>query len=126
MVKIWRNEDGNITTRTLFWLFLIVIIGYVAVKFVPPYMNYYMFKGEVDGEIQTAHVYSDQDIIKHILEKAGERDIPIEADDIILDRKESDIAVSIRYKVDVNFFYRYIKTLPFTIRVVKPIKSKTY
>ena len=126
MVKIWSNEDGNITTRTLFWLFFIVIIGYVAVKFVPPYMNYYMFKGEVDGEIQTAHIYSDQDIIKHILEKAGERDIPMEADDIILARKESDIAVSIRYKVDVNFFDRYIKTLPFTIRVVKPIKSKTY
>ena len=126
MVKIWINKDGNITTQTLFWLFLIVIIGYVAVKFTPPYMNYYMFKGEVDGEIQTAHIYSDQEIVKHILNKARERELPIKEDDIILERKESDIAVSIRYAIEVNFFNRYSKTLPFTIRVVKPIKSKTY
>lgn len=120
------NEDGAVSFRTLFWLFLITVIVYLGIKFVPPYFTYYMFKGEVDGEAQTAHVYSDQEIIKHILEKARDSELPIGEGDITVKRWEDALEVSIRYSIDVNLLNWQTKTLFFSIRSIKPIKAKQY
>lgn len=126
MENRWVNKDGKIGIGALVWLFIIAVLVYLGIKFVPPYFTYYMFKGEVDGEAKTAHVYSDQDIIKHIMDRAKESELPIEEKDIVLERRESEIEVSITYDIVVNFFDRYFKTLHLEIHTTQPITAKHY
>lgn len=119
-------QSGKINISALVWLFIIASVVYLGIKLVPPYFTYYMFKGEVEGQAKTAHVYSDQDIIKHILDRAKESDIPIEEKNIILERREKEIEVSVSYDIVVNFFDRYFKTLHFRVRTIQPITVKHY
>ena len=124
MLDMRVNRGGYISRGTLFWIVFIVAVIYLGVKFIPPYFSYYVFKGEVAGAADTAHVNSDQVIVKNLLEEARDWGLPIKQEDIIVERGDSEIRVSIVYKVDVNFFNRYTKSLYFDIYSVKPIKTK--
>jgi hypothetical protein len=120
----WADKHGNISISALIWLILIIASLYLGIKFVPPYFNYYMFKIEVEAEAGTAYLHHDQDVIKHIMEKVRRSELPIEEKDIILERREREVEISVSYQVDINFLSQYNKTLYFNIRTIKPIKAK--
>ncbi|MBI3755606.1 MAG: hypothetical protein HY265_05550, partial [Deltaproteobacteria bacterium] len=118
------NKNGSISISTLIWIFLIAVAVYLGIKFVPPYFNYYMFKVEVEAEAGTAYLHHDHDVIRHIMEKVKESELPIDDKDIIIERRENTIEISINYKIELNFFNSYYKTLYFNIDAIKPIKAK--
>ncbi|MBI3399218.1 MAG: hypothetical protein HY026_08340 [Deltaproteobacteria bacterium] len=120
----WANKNGSISISTLIWIFLIAVAVYLGIKFVPPYFNYYMFKVEVEAEAGTAYLHHDHDVIRHIMEKVKESELPIDDKDIIIERRENTIEISINYKIELNFFNSYYKTLYFNIDAIKPIKAK--
>lgn len=119
-----NNEDGKISIRTLFWVVLIAAVVHIGIKFAPPYITYFMIKTEVENDAGNMHLYTDEQILKYIMIRVREFELPIEEKDIIIERRDSDIRVSLNYKIDVNFFNGYTKTLYFKINVVKPIKTK--
>lgn len=118
------NKNGKASAGTLIWIVLIAAVVYVGVKFVPPYITYYMMKTEVENDAQTAHLYDDQKIVNLIMNRAKELELPVEDNNLVVERREDEIEISLNYKVDVNFFAGYVKTLFFDIRTVKPIKTK--
>lgn len=118
------NRDGKISVGILVLLILLAAAVYAATQFAPPYISYYMFKDEVEAEAEGAHRHSDQVILRHIMEEVRQSGLPIEEKDIVIERRESEIEISTHYKVDLNFFNRYYKTLFFDIDAVKPIKTK--
>ncbi|MBI5048005.1 MAG: hypothetical protein HZB54_03505 [Deltaproteobacteria bacterium] len=118
------DKHGNISISALLWFVLIVVTVYFGIKLIPPYFNYYMFKIEVEAEAGMAYLHHDQDVIKHIMEKVKLSELPIEEKDIILERRDSEIEIAVSYKIDINFLYKYNKTLFFDIKAVKPIKAK--
>lgn len=120
----WNNKDGKISIRTLFWVILIAAAVHIGIKFAPPYITYFMIKTEVENDAGNMHLYTDEQIVKYIMIRVKEFELPIEEKDIIIERRDSDIEVSLNYKIDVNFFNGYTKTLYFKINVVKPIKAK--
>lgn len=124
MESRWMNKNGKASAGTLIWIVLIAAVVYVGVKFAPPYITYYMIKSEVENDAQTAHLYDDQKILNLIMIRVKEFELPIEEKDIIVERKENEIGISLDYKIDVIFFTGYVKTLFFNIRTVKPLKTK--
>ena len=124
MGKGWKNKDGRISIGTLFWVILIAAVVHIGIKFAPPYITYFMIKTEVENDVGNMHLYTDEQIVKYIMIRVKEFELPIEEKDIIIERRDSDIEVSLNYKIDVIFFNGYTKTLYFKINVVKPIKAK--
>ena len=124
MGRRWKNKDGKISIGTLFWVMLIVAAVYIGIKFAPPYITYYMINTEVANDADNAHLYTDEQIVKYIMIRVKEFGLPIEEKDIIVDRRDSEIEVSLRYKIDVNFFDRYTRTLYFNIDAVRLIRAK--
>lgn len=120
----WNNKNGKISIGTLFWVIFIVAAVYIGIKFAPPYITYFMIKTEVANDAYNAHLYTDEQIVKYIMIRVKEFELPIEEKDIIVERRDSDIEVYLNYKIDVIFFNGYTKTLYFKIDVVKPIKAK--
>ncbi|MBI3756313.1 MAG: hypothetical protein HY265_09150 [Deltaproteobacteria bacterium] len=118
------SKNGKASAGTLIWILLIAAVVYGGVKFAPPYITYYMMKTEVENDAQTAHLYDDQKIVSLIMIRAKEFELPIDEKDIVVERREGEIEISLNYKIDVNFFTGYVKTLFFDIRTVKPIKAK--
>lgn len=124
MESRWKNKDGNISIGNLIWVILIAAAVYFGIKFAPPYITYYMIKTEVANDADNAHLYTDEQIVKYIMIRVKELGLPIEEKNIIVERRDSDIEVSLNYKIDVNFFHRYTRTLYFNIDAVKPIRAK--
>jgi len=120
----WNNKDGKISMRTLVWVILIAAVVHLGIKFTPPYITYFMIKTEVANDAANMHLYTDEQILKYIMIRVKEFELPIEEKDIIIERRDSDIEVSLNYKIDVIYFNGYTKTLYFKINVVKPIKTK--
>lgn len=118
------NKNGKSNIGVLVWMLVIAAIVYAGVKFAPPYITYYMMKTEVENNAALAHLYTDEQIVKFIFIRVKEFELPIEEKDLVVDRRDSEIEISLNYKVDVNFFHNYTKTLFFNIRTVKPIKTK--
>ncbi len=118
------NSSGAISMKALIWLSLIACAVYLGIKFFPPYFDYYMFKGEVEAEAETADMHPDQDVVRHIFQKAEDWGVPLKEENLILERRANEIEISVAYKIDINFFNKYTKTLYFNIHAVKPLKSK--
>lgn len=117
------NNRGKASLSTLVWILILAVAGYAAYKFAPPYVSHYMLKTEVENEAKVAHMYTDDLIVKHILKKAVSWRVPIEVEDIYVERSGSYINVSIDYIDVVDLVGGYTKELQFSIRVEEPLKE---
>lgn len=124
MAKILMNEKGKAGAGTLVWIVIIAAAIYGGVKIAPPYIIYYMMRTEVENDAQTAHLYDDEKIANLILNRAKEFELSIEENNLVINRREGEIEISLHYNTDINFLNQYVKTLYFDIRAVKPIKAK--
>ncbi|MBI5810010.1 MAG: hypothetical protein HZB21_02315 [Deltaproteobacteria bacterium] len=118
------DTRGRVTYKTLIWLVILSLAGYAGYKFAVPYAAYFMMKTAVEEETKVAHMYTDEFLAKRLLKNAEAWDIPIDREDIIIDR-DTDIMIRIRYTVTVTLFNRYNKDLSFEIRVTAPLKETT-
>lgn len=91
--------------RLLFGIFLIIAVIYLSWKVVPSYFANYQFQEEMDDIARAAAMdtrKSPEDIRGAVFEKAQLRRIPLEAEQIVVDRNGSDVAISAQYKVHVD------------------------
>lgn len=117
------KEAGFISIRALFWLVFLAALGYGAYMFLPPYVGYYMLKTEVEGEAQTAHMYTDEVLAKRITGKAAAWSIPLDEEKLQIYRGVQDIRVVVHYTVDLDFFGKYHHELVYDIDVEKELKE---
>lgn len=110
----------------IIWLILIAIAVYIGFVLVPVYYRHQMMVLEVKGEIKVAHMYDEEEILDHIIEKVKEWDIPVNTDEIVIDRREDDIIISMRYHVDKTFFSQYERRFYFKIREKGSLNSDSY
>ena len=118
LVLVAQNQGG------LKNLFRLVSRSYREGFYKKPRIDFEMLKEEVEAEAGGAHLHYDQDIIRHIRQRVKEAEMPVKEEDIILERRENEIEISINYEVKINFFNKYYKTLFFNIHTIKPIKVK--
>ena len=116
------NSHGVVNRRVLGWILLVGAVVYLGYKLIPPAFAYHMLRYEVRSEAKNAHHYDDETIVKHILEKAEVWSVPLDRENILVERGLDSIKISVSYKVDINFFNRYKRTLSYDIEVVEPLR----
>lgn len=117
------DNRGFASIRTLFWLTFFVLLVYAGVKLVPPYFSYQMMSYEVESEAKNAEHYTDEQIFKHIMEKAASWWIPLESEAVEIERGYEDISITVKWTIEVSFFDRYKRIFDYRIAVTKPLKS---
>jgi predicted Holliday junction resolvase-like endonuclease len=113
---ILTSENGASTFKMIVVLFLLFIVIHIAVKIVPMYMDYSRMKDEMTVKAGLAQVLKDEDILKDLVSKAKELDLPLTAESFILKREEERRKMMIRTKwdVDVHFLWgAYVRTFHF-------------
>jgi hypothetical protein len=90
---------------------VLLVVALVAIKAAPLIVNV----GELDKEIETLadranrREYNDERIIKSILEKAENLDLPVTAKNITIKRTSSRIKITVAYDIPVEFpGYTYV------------------
>ncbi|MBI1911564.1 MAG: hypothetical protein HYS21_06145 [Deltaproteobacteria bacterium] len=121
--RLLRDKSGSISFKALFWIFVLGSGIYGAYKFVPPYFTYYMLRTDVSNEAKIAHMYTDDALERRILQKANAWSIPLESENLEIERDAYDISINVHYTETLNFFNKYSKDLEFSIEVQKPLKD---
>ena len=117
---ILSNEYGSSRFKVfLFFLFLFLVI-HVALKVVPMYMDYERMKHEMTTKAGVAQVLKDEEILRDLVNKAKELDLPLTAENFVLQRDEDrrKMMISTQWDVEVNFLWgTYIRNYHFAPRV---------
>ncbi|MBI5827787.1 MAG: hypothetical protein HZB22_08705 [Deltaproteobacteria bacterium] len=94
-------------------------------KFGLPEFSNYMLRMGVEEEAKNAHIYSDEQIAGRVMERAEAWSLPLEREGISIERDDTNIKITVRYKVVVNLglLGGYKRGLSYRIEVEKPIKA---
>jgi len=104
-----HNERGAITVKTLFCFALLLLLSYLGYKFIPVYIAAYDFDNAIKTQAQYSGSMKTNDVIlKELLGKAAELELPITKDNIKIDRSTSRLVITADYVVPVKTaFFTY-------------------
>ena|SRR5690348_8257005 len=85
--------------KAIIGLLVIVIAGYLAFAFMPPYFSKYQFSDDLTSIARFAGptTKSEDDIRKEVLRKAKENDIPIKEEQIEVTRDQQNVTIHAHY-----------------------------
>lgn len=110
------------TVRSLFGLFVVVAVFYVAWKIVPSYFNEYQFEDAIE-QVARYSAYqnqkTEQDIRDEVWRKAKEFDIPLTSEQIKVERNGPVITIWADYTVHVD-----LPIVPFDMKFHPATKGK--
>jgi hypothetical protein len=115
-MRILTNENGAGTFKMVLVLCLLFIVIHIAVKVVPMYMDYSRMTDEMTVKAGLAQILKDDEILKDLVKKAKELDLPLTAESFIIKRDEERRKMLIRtqWDVEVNFLWgAYVRTFHF-------------
>ncbi|MBI5561790.1 MAG: hypothetical protein HY894_02895 [Deltaproteobacteria bacterium] len=119
------NEKGYSTAGTLFWIVFLALSIYAGYKLVPPYVEYRLFKTDVEEESKLAHMYGNDKLTMRMLAKARDWSVPIDKEDIIITRDTGEINVTVYYTVTVDFAGLYHRDFEYYIDVTEPLMESS-
>lgn len=105
------------------FLALLFVGLYFGYKFIPPNLNYQMFKYDVTNEAKNAHHYRDSEMRTHLLKKAADQSVPLRNDDLVIERGFDEIMISAKYHVDIEFLDGKTRRYYYSIRDKRKIKQ---
>lgn len=118
--RLLMNERGSGTAKNFFWVIFTLACFYVAYIFVPPYVNYRIFKAYVEDEARQGRIYKEDTLKKRMIDLAYEWNIPVEDSDIHVIRSGAAFDVSIFYVVTIDALGWYKKDVEHFIEVSVP------
>ena len=98
------SESGRITFKAILSLAFIAAVIYSSIKIIPVYVNDYQLNDYIYNQTPfwaTQHSPAEA-ILKNVLAKAEDLDIPLAAEDVTIDASASKVAVNIDYHVPVD------------------------
>lgn len=101
-----QNQRGEGRVGFIITLVIALTGVFLAVKFVPVRVNAYEFRETLREEAMYVSVHRDNaQALKRILEKAESLKIPLSADDVKIQRTESEVIVKAHYQkpIDLKF-----------------------
>lgn len=111
---------------SIIWLIIIAFIAYGGYKLIPMYYRHQMMTYEVEGQVKVAHRYDEDEIFENLLEKVKEWDMPIDPENIVVDRREQSIIIFVNYHVDVLFLGKFNRRFYFKIKERGTIGDSVY
>ncbi len=111
-----NNNLGSSKITALIYLLISIVVIYIVIKTVPPYMDYYSLDDEVAQQLRTSLINTDDYIRDDLNNKVQELGLPIGKDDITLVRDENNyLSVDIKWVVTVDYGYGIKRDYPFEI-----------
>ena len=113
---LFGNSEGKGTFGCLFSLLVLAAAVFAGVKLVPLYYSASSFESDVKTEVSRAGVnfFSDETILKDIVQLAQKNEIRISHDQIKLERLAGQVRVAIAWSEPVDFvFFQY--DVPFRV-----------
>ncbi len=107
MKGILSNEQGRSRFTVYLWFLLLFAVAHVAIKIVPPYMDYSRMKDAMTMKAGLAQVLKDDEILRDLVNKAKDLDLPLTPEDFLLER-DSDrrvMRISTAWDIEMNFFW---------------------
>jgi hypothetical protein len=104
-----RNRGGRCRTmktlKSLVGIGVVVAVFYVAFKLMPVYFNEYQFEDSLE-QIARYSAYqqnkTEDDIRNEVMKKAREFDIPIQSEQININRQGTNLVISTEYNMHID------------------------
>ena len=99
-----RSESGRITFKAILYLAFIAAVIYSGFKIIPVYVDDYQLNDYIYTQTPfwvNQHIPADV-ILKNVLAKAEDLDLPLAAEDVSIDANMDKVAVRIDYHVPVD------------------------
>ena len=100
--------------KTLIKLIIAAVVVNAAYRGDSTYLKYYQFKDETQQMILFGQAEQVGDLTKQILGEAAKRDVPLDADDVMVTREGTRTLAEVSYTENVEIFPRYFYPVSFS------------
>ena len=100
--------------KTLIKLIIAAVVVNAAYRGGSTYLKYYQFKDETQQMILFGQAEQVGDLTKQILGEATKRDVPLDADDVMVTREGTRTLAEVSYTENVEIFPRYFYPVSFS------------
>jgi len=100
--------------KTLIKLIIAAVVVNAAYRGGSTYLKYYQFKDETQQMILFGQAEQVGDLAKQILGEAAKRDVPLDADDVMVTREGTRTLAEVSYTENVEIFPRYFYPVSFS------------
>lgn len=104
-----QRGAGNL--KAIIWMVLIILLVYLAIKIIPPFVNYYDLRDHMEQTATFAAVgnQTEQQIREDIWRKIQDLELPVKYDALKVTRGNRRVQISCHYVVEVPFLGYTIK-----------------
>jgi hypothetical protein len=96
------GERGEGRLSTLFGLSVLLLSIYLGCKVVPVMVNAYAFRDYIEQETRFAALSKkDDEVVKRVLRKAQELELPVQSKNIRVNRSTSHFDIVVKYTVPI-------------------------
>ena len=109
--KSARTREAGFLTFSGILMFLVVgAILFLSFKLLPPYIDNYRMQDYLEGITRNAtyNRMTEDDIRKDVMDQVRQLDMPIQPNQIRVERSGSTVSVAIRYTVTVDLLVRQV------------------
>ena len=118
-----NDSSGQSRISTLIYILVAILVIYVVIKLVPPYMRYYAMDDEVHQQLQMSKINDVKTIRYDLIDKARELDIPLDPDYMELTTEGGHLRIYVAWVEEVDFGYGITRDLEFAIDTA-PVESE--
>ena len=106
-MSILSNEAGGSRFKVYVFFVILFLVVHAALKTVPVFMDYQQMEDTMTVKAGVAQVLKDEEILRDLVSKANELDLPLDAESFIINRNEErrKMAISMKYGWDVEITY---------------------
>ena len=125
-MHFFSKQNGGSRVKVFIWFIVLFLVVHVAYKLIPMYMDYTRMKDEMTVKASLAQVLKDHEIVKDLVSKAGELDLPLGSEDFILERdtERRRMRIQTAWDVEIAFFWgSYLHTFSFRPEVEESFMS---
>jgi len=98
-----RGERGEGRLGTLIGLTVLALTIYLAYKVIPVMVNAYAFRDYIEQETRFAALRNrDEEVIKRVLRKAQELELPVNNKSIKVNRTQSRFDIAVKYTIPIE------------------------
>lgn len=98
-----RGERGEGRVGTLIGLTVLALTIYLGYKVIPVMINAYTFRDYIEQETRFAALRNrDEEVVKRVLKKAQELELPVDGKSIKVNRTQSRFDISVRYTIPIE------------------------
>ena len=105
-----RSERGAGKLKTVFFVLVLLLLIYSAVKIIPAYVSDYQLSDKMQEQARFSVVnrYSEEQIRENLFKTMQELEIPAKREDIKIAANNAMVKISVSYTVPVDLFFYHL------------------